>query len=127
MEIEIIDLEFVFFALSALAIAVSSLTLVVWVIIMRFNLEEIDDYFDSPDFPNRGVKGIWPFGSGRALTYGIFLLFPNSRFVKKNFHTLVKQLKLMSCLRKLNSWYSFRCIHMFLLLCLFWRLGFSLR
>lgn len=102
MEIKTIDLEFVFFALSALAIAVSSLTLVVWVIIIKFNLEEIDNYFDSPDFPNRGVKGIWPFGSGRALTYGVFLLFPNSRFVKKKFPHARKKIKVDELPRKIK-------------------------
>lgn len=85
MGIEMIDLEFVFFAVSALAIAVACLTLVPWVVIMKLYLEEMDYHFDSPDFPNRGVKGIWPFGSGRALTYGVFLVFHNTRFVRKKF------------------------------------------
>lgn len=79
------DLRLVLGLFVVFTIVVSVLTLIIWVIIMKLYLEDIDCHFDSPEFPNRGVKGIWPFGSGRALTYGVFLVFHNSRFVRKRF------------------------------------------
>ncbi|MBZ5488733.1 hypothetical protein HW452_14495 [Halomonas aquamarina] len=80
-----IDLEFVFFAFSALAIVVGVLTLVIWGVILLFYMEKIDSYFDSPDFPHRGLKGLWPWEMGRAASYGVFVLFHNSRFVRRKF------------------------------------------
>lgn len=76
------------FALGVLILSIGGialLSLVIWMIILFKFLDEIDGYFDSPDFPSRGYKGIWPWGMGRAMAYGVFLLFHNSWFVRKKF------------------------------------------
>lgn len=85
MVIETIDAEFLFFAFSALAIVIACLTLIIWGVMLILYMEEIDQYFDSPDFPHRGVKGLWPWEMGRAASYGFFLFFQNSKFVRKKF------------------------------------------
>lgn len=61
------------------------LSLVVWGVLLLVYMKEVDSYFDSSEFPHRGLKGLWPWEMGRAASYGIFLLFPNSKFVRKKF------------------------------------------
>ena len=85
MKIEMIDAEFLFFSISGLALFIALVSLVIWGVVLLLFMEEIDGYFDSPDFPNRGYKGVWPWGMGRGMAYGIFLLFPDSWFVRKKF------------------------------------------
>ncbi|MDR5860468.1 hypothetical protein FZZ93_18095 [Halomonas eurihalina] len=80
-----IDLKLSLGILILLVGAISLLSLLVWWMILLMYLEEIDGYFDSPDFPHRGVKGLWPWGMGRAVSYGVFVLFTDSHFVRKKF------------------------------------------
>ncbi|WP_249978889.1 hypothetical protein [Vreelandella olivaria] len=85
-------------------IAVGVFSLVIWGGMLLFYMEKIDQYFDSPDFLHRGVKGLWPWEMGRAASYGVFILFHNSRFVRKklpyareniNIDELPKKIKFM--------------------------------
>lgn len=85
MVIETIDAEFLFFAFSALAIVIACLTLIIWGVMLIFYMEKLDQYFDSPDFPHRGINGLWPWEMGRAASYGFFLFFRNSKFVRNKF------------------------------------------
>ncbi|MDR5868722.1 hypothetical protein [Halomonas koreensis] len=87
-----IDLELVLGVFILSIGIISLLSLVVWWVILFVYLEEIDGYFDSPDFPNRGYKGVWPWGMGRGMAYGVFLLFPGSRFVKKKFPRALEEI-----------------------------------
>ncbi|MFM9271104.1 hypothetical protein ACJ7V3_12685 [Halomonas elongata] len=82
-------------------------SLVVWIIMMVNYLDEIDCYFDSSDFPNRGVKGIWPAGSGRVLTYGVFLLFHDSKFVRKKFPNAREKINIGGLPRKIKFMVAF--------------------
>lgn len=83
MAIKIIDVEFVFFAFSALALVIGILSLILWFLMLAIKMKEIDDLFASPDFPLQGYAGIWPWGMGKCLSYGVFLIFRNSRYVKR--------------------------------------------
>ncbi|EPC03130.1 hypothetical protein L861_22740 [Litchfieldella anticariensis FP35 = DSM 16096] len=88
-------------------IVISLLSLVIWGVMLLFYMEEIDSYFDSPDFPNRGYKGLWPWEMGRAFSYGVFLLFPNSRFVNKKFPHACKNIKVDELPRKIKLMVAF--------------------
>ncbi|WP_146130274.1 hypothetical protein [Vreelandella songnenensis] len=83
MEIEIIDAEFIFFSLSAIALVVGVFSLVIWWIALALKMKEIDNCFESPDFPLRSYVGIWPWGISKCLSYGVFLLFRDSNYVKR--------------------------------------------
>ncbi|MFY0992935.1 hypothetical protein [Halomonas sp. C05BenzN] len=82
---EFIDLKLVYVVLMLLALAVSLLSLTTLLIILLLHSEEIDSYFDSPDFSLRGAKVIWPYGVSKMLVYGVFLIFHSTRVVQKKF------------------------------------------
>ncbi|WP_275289442.1 hypothetical protein [Halomonas elongata] len=107
MGIEMIDAEFLFFSISAVALVIALVSLFVWGVFLLLFMEEIDGYFDSPDFPNRGYKGVWPWGMGRGMAYGIFLLFPDSWFVRKKFPHARKSIKINEIPRKIKFMVAF--------------------
>ena len=55
-------------------------------------MEKIDQYFDSPDFPHRGVKGLWPWEMGRAASYGFFYFSETLGLSERSSRMLSKQL-----------------------------------
>lgn len=59
------------------------LSLLIWWVMLALKMKEIDNCFESPDFPLRGYVGIWPWGMSKCLSYGVFLLFRNSNYVKR--------------------------------------------
>lgn len=75
-------------------IAIGFLSLIMWGVMLIFYMRKIDQYFDSPDFPHRGVKGLWPWEMGRAASYGFFMLFRNSRFVRKKFPQALEKIQI---------------------------------
>ncbi|WP_447044382.1 hypothetical protein [Vreelandella sp. H-I2] len=79
------EFNMVFGLFAVFIIAVAVLSLLIWGVMLLFYMEKVDQYFDSPDFPHRGIKGLWPWEMGRAASYGFFLFFRNSRFVRKKF------------------------------------------
>lgn len=83
------------------------ITLVIWGIMLLMHLEEIDSHFDSFDFPNRGFKGIWPWGMGRGMAYGVFLLLPNSRFVQKKYPNARASINVAKIPRKIKFMVAF--------------------
>ncbi|RDB41770.1 hypothetical protein DU490_16700 [Halomonas sp. DQ26W] len=102
-----IDFEFVFFSLSALALITGLLSLVVWGVMLLVYMQKIDVYFDSPDFPNRGYKGLWPWEMSRATSYGCFLLFHDSRFVRKKFPHACKNININEIPRSIKLMVAF--------------------
>ncbi|MDR5860471.1 hypothetical protein FZZ93_16010 [Halomonas eurihalina] len=94
MVMEVIDFELVVAVFVIGSGLFGFLTLVVWGVILLIFMNEIDDCFDSPDFPNRGYKGVWPWGMGRAMAYGVFYVFPNSWFVRKKFPNARESIKI---------------------------------
>lgn len=93
MVIETIDAEFLFFAFSALAIVIACLTPIIWGVMLIFYMETVDQYFDSPDFPHRGINGLWPWEMGRAASYGFFIFFEIQSLLETSFLTLLIRLK----------------------------------
>lgn len=81
--------------------------LVIWGVILFLFLELMDSYFDSPDFPNRGYKGVWPWGMGRAMAYGVFLLFTNSKFVRRKFPHARETINIKSLPREIKVMVAF--------------------
>lgn len=82
-------------------------SLVIWGVMLLIYMEEIDCYFNSPDFPHRGVKGLWPWEMGRAASYGAFLLFTNSRFVRKRFPHARENIKIEDLPKKIKFMVAF--------------------
>ncbi|MES3677523.1 hypothetical protein QC589_16375 [Halomonas elongata] len=86
--------ELIFYGSALFAIFFGFFSLIVWGIVLFLFLDDIDGCFDSPDFPNRGYKGVWPWGMGRAMAYGVFYVFPNSWFVRKKFPNARENIKI---------------------------------
>ncbi|EPC03131.1 hypothetical protein L861_22745 [Litchfieldella anticariensis FP35 = DSM 16096] len=78
-----INLLNVFYIFSFIYLWFCVASLIVWFFFIFSNIKEMDFYFDSPDFPLRGYTGVWPWGMGRSLSYGVFLLFKNSGYIKR--------------------------------------------
>ncbi|MFG6139147.1 hypothetical protein [Halomonas sp. B23F22_10] len=97
-----IDVEFVLGVIILSVGGVSLLSLLVWFVLLFVYLEEMDGFFDSPDFPNRGYRGVWPWGMGRGMAYGVFLLFPKSRLVKKKFPRALEEIDVDALPKKIK-------------------------
>lgn len=102
-----IDVEFVLGVIILSVGGVSLLSLLVWFVLLFVYLEEMDGFFDSPDFPNRGYRGVWPWGMGRGMAYGVFLLFPNSRLVKKKFPRALEKIDVDALPKKIKFLVAF--------------------
>lgn len=70
---------------SLISLAICCISLVIWFVLYQLYAKEIGRYFDSPDFRFRYATSFWPFGYITALDWGIVVLFPNSRHVRKRF------------------------------------------
>lgn len=77
-------------------------TLFVWAVMLLFYMDEIDQHFDSPEFLHRGIKGLWPWEMGRAASYGVFVIFHNSKFVKKKLPCARKDININEIPRKIK-------------------------
>lgn len=82
-------------------------SLVIWGGMLLLYMEEIDRYFDSPDFPHRGIKGLWPWEMGRAASYGAFLLFTNTKFVRNKFPHARETIKIENLPKKIKFMVAF--------------------
>lgn len=79
------SLYIIFMLTGGLGGIICFISLVIWFVLYQLYAKEIRPYFDSPDFPYRYATSFWPFGGGTALNWGLVLLFPNSRYVRKWF------------------------------------------
>lgn len=80
-----IDFLFIYALLLISLMVVSLFSIAALYFILLIKSDEIDSYFDSPDFSFRGTRVMWPYGFSKMLVYGVFLLFNKTGFVKKKF------------------------------------------
>lgn len=107
MAIEMIEPKYMLGIGIVILIVFSVLSLVVWGVILLLHMKAIDNHFDSPDFPHRGLKGLWPWEMGRAASYGAFLLFRNSKVIQKKFPHACKTIKLEDIPKKIKLMVAF--------------------